>query len=427
MEQTIRELKEFLDGAHSTYHAIEGLVWQLEAAGYTPLYEADPWELLPGGKYYMTRGDSALMAFRIPVNEPAGFMMTASHSDRPCFKVKENGVLEGKYTRLSVERYGGMLIAPWLDRVLSIAGRVTVQTAQGVENRLIDLDRDLLVIPNVAIHMNREINDGYKWNPAVDVLPLMGTEGTKDGLWRLIEQEAGGKVLGHDLYLYVREQARVWGLEDEFISAAALDDLACAWCCTKGFLNAVDSDAISVLCVFDSEEVGSVSNQGAGANILQSTLKRICRSLDLEYERMLASSFMVSADNAHALHPNHPEYSDSQNAPVLNGGPVVKFNSNMRYTTDGVSAALLRQAAANAGVPLQTYYNRADLLGGSTLGNISLGQVSVLSVDMGLPQLAMHSCFETCGVHDVTDCVELMTALYSCTLEREGDNAFILR
>ena len=427
MEQTIRELKEFLDGAHSTYHAVEGIVWQLEAAGYSPLYENEPWDLTLGGKYYLTRGDSALIAFRVPSNEPAGFMMTASHSDRPCFKVKENGVLTDKYTRLSVERYGGMLLAPWLDRPLSIAGRVTVQTGEGVETRLVDIDKDLLLIPNVAIHMNREANDGYKWNPAVDVLPLMGGAGAEQSLWDLIEKQAGGRVLGHDLYLYVREKARVWGLEDEFISAPALDDLACAWCCTKGFLNARESEAVSVLCVFDSEEVGSMSNQGAGAGLLKTTLQRICRGLGLEYEQMLANSLMVSADNAHALHPNHPELSDPKNAPVLNGGPVIKFNSNMRYTTDGVSAALLRQAAIYAGVPAQTYYNRADIVGGSTLGNISLGQVAVLSVDMGLPQLAMHSCFETCGVHDVTDCLELMTALYSCTLERIGDSGYNLR
>ena len=427
MEQTIRELKEFLDGAHSVYHAVEGLVWQLEAAGYAPLYESEGWSLVPGGKYYVTRGDSALIAFRVPTCEPAGFMMTASHSDRPTFKVKENGVLKGKYTRLAVERYGGMLMAPWLDRPLSIAGRVTVQTEEGIETRLVDIDRDLLMIPNVAIHMNRAANDGYKWNPAVDMLPLMATEAAQTQLWELLEEQAGGKILGHDLYLYVTEPARVWGLEEEFISAPALDDLASAWCCTKGFLNARESSAISVLCVFDSEEVGSMSNQGAGADLLSATLKRICAALELPYEQLLASSMLVSADNAHALHPNHPELSDEKNAPVVGGGPVIKFNANMRYTTDGVSAALLRQAAEYAGVPLQTYCNRADIVGGSTLGNISLGQVSVLSVDMGLPQLAMHSCYETCGVHDVTDCLELMTAFYSCTLERIGDNIYNLR
>lgn len=427
MEQTIRELKEFLDGAHSTYHAVEGLVWQLEEAGYSPLSESAPWELLPGGKYYLTRGDSALIAFRVPMAEPTGFMMTASHSDRPCFKVKENAPLTGKYTRLSVEKYGGMLMAPWLDRPLSIAGRVTVQTPEGVQTKLIDIDRDLLLIPNVAIHMNRAANDGYKWNPAVDMLPLAGAAGTEDRLQELIEQEAGGQVLGHDLYLYVREQTRVWGFEEEFISACALDDLVCAWCCTKGFLLAPQNDAVSVLCIFDSEEVGSMSNQGAGSGLLSTVLGRICQSMDLELDRLLAQSFMVSADNAHALHPNHPEYSDPNNAPVLNGGPVIKFNANMRYTTDGVSAALLRKVAQTAGVPLQTYCNRADLPGGSTLGNISLGQVSVLSVDMGLPQLAMHSCYETCGVDDIAECVRLMSAYYGSSLECPGDGTYVLR
>ena len=236
MDNRILSLKNYLDSAVSVYHAVESLQKVLDEAGYTCLSESETWRLVPGGKYYMTRSGTALMAFRVPQGNPKGFMLSASHSDRPCFKVKENGELKGNYTRLAVERYGGMLIAPWLDRPLSIAGRVLVETENGVEVKLINIDRDLMMMPNVAIHMNRQANEGYKWNPAVDTLPLMGGKDAAGKLQTMVEEAAGGKVLGHDLYLYIREKAKVWGLEEEYISSAALDDLACAWLCTQGFL-----------------------------------------------------------------------------------------------------------------------------------------------------------------------------------------------
>ncbi len=421
----IQNLKAFLDASPSVYHAVANLEEMLKTAGYTRLCEQDAWALTPGGKYYLIRGGSAVLAFRLPHGVPTGFMLSASHSDRPSFKLKENGELAGTYTRLAVERYGGMLIAPWLDRPLSLAGRVLVETETGVESRLLNLDRDLLLIPNVAIHMNRQANEGYKWNPAVDVLPLLGGKNAAGKLWPLLEEAAGGKLLGHDLYLYIREKASVWGLEAEFISSAALDDLECAWCCTQGFLNAADSAAIPVLCVFDSEEVGSNSVQGAASTLLQDTLGRIASGLNLELSRLLAQSFMVSADNAHAVHPNHPEYADPGNAPVVNGGVVLKFNSSQRYTTDAISAAIFRKVCEKAGVPVQTYYNRADMPGGSTLGHISLNHVSVPTADIGLPQLAMHSCYETAGTADAVGLVKAMTAYYGLALELKNDGYFL--
>ena len=409
---TVR-LKEFLDKAHSVYHAVAEVRIALEEAGYAPLREGEEWQLAPGGRYYLTRGGSALIAFRVPTGTPIGFAMSASHADRPTFKIKENGELTGSYTRLATEKYGGMLIAPWLDRPLSIAGRVLVQTQDGLESRLLDIDRDLLLIPNVAIHMNRKVNDGYAWNPAVDTLPLVGSKEAEGKLWALLKKEAGGKILGHDLYLYLRQKASVWGVEEEFISSAALDDLACVWCCTQGFLKAEESEAIPVLCVFDSEEVGSASVQGAGSTFLETVLRRVSKGLGLEQDQLLSGSFMVSADNAHALHPNHPEYADPNNAPVLGGGVVLKFNANQRYTTDGMSAAVFRGICEKAQVPVQTYYNRADLPGGSTLGCISLSHVSVPTVDIGLAQLAMHSCYETAGVQDAMYLEKAMRAYYS--------------
>ena len=417
MDNRITALRAFLDSAHSVYHAVALLEDRLAAAGYTRLSEADAWDIVPGGKYYVTRGGAAVMAFRIPKTAPKGFLMSASHADRPTFKVKENPELTGAYTRLAVERYGGMLIAPWLDRPLSVAGRVTVETEDGIENRLLDIDRDLLLMPNVAIHMNRQANEGYKWNPAVDTLPLLGSKAAAGKFRKLLEETAGGKILGHDLFLYVREKSSLWGLEEEYISAPALDDLECAWGCTQGFLAAGESESIGVLCVFDSEEVGSSSVQGAASTLLPDVLNRICHAMKLDLRQMLAQSFMVSADNAHAMHPNHPEFADPNNAPILGGGIVLKFNANQRYCTDGVSAALFRKVCDSVDVKHQTYCNRADILGGSTLGNISLGQVSVPTVDIGLPQLAMHSCYETAAVADAIALEKAMTAYYSATLE----------
>ena len=414
---SISSLRHFLDASHSVFHAVDYLARQLEEAGYTRLSEGKGWELVPGGKYYVVRGGAAVLAFRIPQGDIRGFMMSAAHSDRPTFKVKENFEPAGAYTRMLVERYGGMLIAPWLDRPLSIAGRVMVQTPQGVTSKLVDIDKDLLLIPNVAIHMNRAANDGYKFNPAVDTLPLIGGKDAKGKLQQLLEAEAGGKILGHDLFLYVRQKSTLWGLEEEFISSAALDDLECAWGCTRGFIAAQDSHSIPVLCVFDSEEVGSSSVQGAASDLLESVLLRICGSLKLDIYPLLANSFMVSADNAHALHPNHPELADSANAPLLGGGIVLKFNAAQRYCTDGMAAALLRQVCQEVDVNVQTYCNRADLPGGSTLGNISLGHVSIPTADIGLPQLAMHSSYETAAVADALALEKAMTAYYGKTLE----------
>ena len=425
MDNRTKALCDFLDASHSLYHAQNYLVETLKAAGYTQLKEQDRWELVPGGKYYLTRGGSAVMAFRIP-EAPKGFLMSASHSDRPCFKVKENFEMAGAYTRMAVERYGGQLLFTWLDRPLSIAGRVAVETEEGIQTRLVDVDQDLLRIPNVAIHMNRQVNDGYKWNPAVDMLPLIGGKEAAGKLEKLLEEKAGGKILGHDLFLYIRQKASVWGIEEEYISSAAIDDLECAWGCTQGFLKAKDRESVPVLCVFDSEEVGSGSVQGAASMLLPDVLRRICEAMDWDMDRMLANSFMVSADNGHAIHPNHPEMADPTNAPTMGGGVVLKHNANLSYCTDGVSAAIFRKACAKANVPVQTYYNRADIPGGSTLGRISLGKISVPTADIGLAQLAMHSCFETASVADAIYLEEAMESYYSMTLEA-SENGYLVK
>ena len=424
MNERIKGLLTYLDSAHSVFHAVEGLRTILEDNGYIRLQESGKWQLVPGGKYYLTRGGASIMAFRIPEGNPKGFMMSASHADRPTFKVKENGELTGKYTRLAVERFGGMLMAPWLDRPLSIAGRAIVETDKGIETKLVDIDRDLLLIPNVAIHMNRKANDGYTWNPAVDLLPLMGGSEAKGKLNALLEEQAGGKIVGHDLYLYIRQKPTIWGLEEDFLSSAALDDLECAYCCTRGFLDASASASVPVLCVFDSEEVGSSSVQGAASDLLENLLARICKAMGWDMMEMLANSFMVSADNAHAIHPNHPEFADPTNAPVVNGGVVLKFNASQRYCTDGVSGAIFRKTCEKVNVPVQSYYNRADLPGGSTLGNISLCHVSIPTADIGLPQLAMHSCYESAGVKDAEMLMDAMASYYSSSIACPADGCY---
>ena len=421
MKKQTKNLMAFLDASVSVYHAAAYLADLLEKSGYQRLSEGEKWTLAPGGNYYLIRGGTAVLAFRVPQVAAKGFLMAATHSDRPAFKVKENAELAGKYTRLTTEVYGGPIISTWLDRPLSVAGRVMVQRSQGIESRLVNIDRDLLVIPNVAIHMNRQTNDGVKWNPAVDTLPLFGGAEAAGKFGDLLEKAAGGKILGHDLYLYVRQKASLLGMEEEYISSAALDDLECAWCCTQGFLNAKTGGSIPVLCVFDSEEVGSSSVQGAASKLLESTLSRICQALALDEQVMLSNSFMISADNAHAIHPNHPEYADANNAPVMNGGVALKFNARLSYSTDGVAAAIFRSVCEKAGVKVQTYFNRADMPGGSTLGHISLSHVSVPTADIGLPQLAMHSCYETAGVQDAIDLEKAMAVYYSSTLETDGE------
>ena len=425
MDNRIKSFCEFLDHSHSAYHAQANLAEILKEQGYTPLDEGARWDIVPGGKYYVCRGNATVIGIRVPENTPRGFLISAAHTDRPSFKLKENGEKSGPYTTLCVERYGGALMAPWLDRPLSIAGRVMVETETGAECTLVDIDRDLLLIPNVAIHMNRQANDGYKWNPVMDLNPLLGSREAAGKLTALLEEAAGGKILGHDLYLYVREKARVWGMEEEYISAQGLDDLQSLWGCFQGFLKARLGEDIAVFCALNSEEIGSRTQNGADSSVIEDTLTRIAEGLGLDVRRLLSQSFLVSADNAHAIHPNHPELADPNNAPVMGQGVVLKFNSNQRYCTDGLCAAIFRKVCQKAGAQVQTYYNRPDIPGGSTLGCVSIAHVSIPTADIGLPQLAMHSCYETASVADTISLMEVMEAYYGCTLEiNEGGFAF---
>ena len=425
MYQYAEQLMDLIEKSPSRYHATANLKNRLTAEGYTALAEDAAWDVRPGGRYVVTRNDSSLLAFRVPEGGVTGFALAAAHSDSPTFQIKEHAEkLSARCTVLDTEKYGGMLMNTWFDRPLSVAGRIIVERDGKLEARLADVDRDLMIIPSVAIHMNRAANDGVKLLANVDTFPLLGC-GAQD--LRAIVAEAAGvateQILGHDLFLYLRGRGSVLGAEGELIGSPKLDDLACAFALTEGFLQSSPSGAIPVLAVFDNEEVGSETKQGAASNFLRDTLRRLTLALgktEEDYLRWCAGSFLVSADNAHAQHPNHPEFADAQNTPYLNGGVVVKFNANQRYATDAVSAAAFRLLCRETGEQTQTYANRSDLPGGSTLGSISDTRVAVPTVDIGLAQLAMHSAYETMGARDLDSLVRVMAAYFGRTPRRNA-------
>lgn len=402
------QLLHFIEASPSCFHVVENTAEELERHGFSRLLEGERWELKPGRCYYVTRNGSSLIAFRIPETEFTGFQMICSHTDSPSFKIKENPELDAdkKYTKLNVEKYGGMLCAPWFDRPLSLAGRVLVRGKKGLRQVLVNADRDLLMIPNLAIHMNRGANEGFSYNVQTDLCPVFGDETARGSFQEFVAGLAGvapEQILGTDLFLYNRQRGTFWGVNQEYIASPKLDDLQCLYASLQGFLAAEQVKNIALFCAFDNEETGSVSRQGAASTFLADTLQRISWGLggnQEDYRRLLAGSFMISADNAHAVHPNHQEKADPVNRPQMNKGIVLKFNANQKYTTDGISAAVFRSLCERADVPCQIFTNRSDMAGGSTLGNISNTQASVRCVDIGLAQLAMHSPYEMAGARD---------------------------
>ena len=405
-EETNRDLLHFISKSPSVFHVVRHIKAALLYAGFTEIREEDSWQIKRGGKYVVTRNGSALIAFSVPEDGGNAFKITAAHCDSPTFKIKENPEMrDGKYTRLNVEGYGGMIMSTWLDRPLSAAGRLFVKDNGQIISKLVSLDHPTLLIPSVAIHMDRTVNSGHAWNVQNDLLPLYSTDGAADFMETLAQaaKVKAADILGHDIFLYSCSPGILWGPQHEFISSPRLDDLQCAFATFRGFTNGKKQKDISVYALFDNEEVGSGTAQGAGSTFLTNTISRLALSLGRSYDEiqaMLAKSFMISADNGHAVHPNHGEYADPVNAPVLNGGIIIKFNASQKYSTDGYSAAIFRDLCLKADVPLQTYTNRSDIPGGSTLGNISNTKVAVPTVDIGLPQLAMHSSYETAGAKD---------------------------
>ncbi len=425
------ELAAFIQNSPTPFHAVEQMAEILKREGFLPLAESERWEIHRGGRYYVTRNHSSILAFEVGNDvQDYGFQIAASHSDSPTFKVKERAemTVKGHYTKLNTEGYGGMLCAPWFDRPLSLAGRAVVRTKDGIQERLVKIDRDLLLIPSLAIHMNRKVNEGQKFNLQEDMLPLLSARELElDTVRKLIAEELQIRpehILGMDLFLYNRMKPSIWGLEEEFLSCPQLDDLQCAYASLKGFLKGKNPGGINVFACFDNEEVGSGTKQGAASTFLTDVLKRVNRALgkgEDDFCRAAASSFLLSCDNAHAVHPNYPQKTDEGNCAYLNEGIVIKSHAGQKYTSDGISTALFQEICRNAGVPVQYFANRSDMAGGSTLGNLAMAQMSMKAVDIGLPQLAMHSSYETSGIKDLVYLEQASEIFFRTQLLEEAD------
>ena len=416
--EAAQKLFDYIDASPTCYHAVKNVEDRLLQAGFEKLSEKETYHMEAGKSYFVVRNDSSVIAFSIPEKEAKGFRIFASHSDSPCFKLKENPevTLENAYVKFNVEKYGGMILSTWLDRPLSVAGRVVVKENGKLITKLVDFEENLCIIPNVAIHFNREINKGMEYNPQVDMQPLWSAN-KDDKLNTLLAKKLDveeEQILGSDLFVYNKEKCAFIGWDYAFIGAPRIDDLGCVYGSLEGFLTSGNSEYIKMYCVFDHEEVGSRTRQGADSDFLSSTMKRMGEALGCENKlsQMYADSLLISADNGHALHPNHPEKSDSGNKPVLNGGIVLKFHGNQQYTTDAYTGALVKDICKCNDIPYQTFHNRSDVPGGSTLGNISISHCSIPSADIGLPQLAMHSAYETAGAKDVEYLVKFAKAVY---------------
>lgn len=423
----IQNILDLLNRSYSPFHVVNNIKNKLILAGFSELDETKPFSLEKGKSYFLIRNDSSIIAFKMPSKEAKSFHITASHVDSPTFKIKANPIISFKnLLSLNTEPYGGAIYYSWMDRPLSIAGRLFVQDGNKIFSKLIAIDEDLLIIPSVAIHMNREVNTSASFNPAKDMIPLLGNE-TKDfSFLSFLKQKVALKenenILSFDLFLYCREKALLAGMNKEFVFSPRLDDLGSVYSSLFGFLESNSgSESISTFVAFDNEEVGSLTRQGANSTFLRETLKRIASEYGY-YETLVSNSVMMSIDNGHANHPNHPEYSDQTVDVELNQGIVLKYNANQKYTTDAISAALVKAIANKIGVQCQEYSNRSDLRGGSTLGNISNSEVSLLTADIGLPQLAMHSSYETTGKNDIEDMVSFTKAFYetNIVLTKEG-------
>lgn len=423
------DMLKFIEKSPTAFHAVDNVKAELKAFGFTELYEGLKWNIEKGKGYFVSRNNSSVIAFKVPESDFNGFMIATTHSDSPAFKIKENSELKDKfYTRLSVEKYGGMIDNTWLDRPLSIAGRVLVKSDNGVSTKLVDFKKPVAIIPNVAIHLNRKANEGNALNAAVDLLPVVETS-KEDGksFMATVAEKIGVSVediLSSDLFLYNCEKGYEWS---DFVSSPRLDDLQCVFSSLKAFGNSDAKYSMPVLAVFDNEEVGSSTKQGADSTFMSFVLKKLSFALGLneaDFADKIAKSFMLSCDNAHGVHPNHNEMTDSNHQCTLNGGVVIKYNANQSYCTDGVSSAILKRICEKGGIPTQAYTNRADIRGGSTLGNIANTQLSMLSADIGLAQFAMHSSFETAGSKDTEYMVTLLEAFFASAIEVKADGEY---
>lgn len=422
MADYINEMLDYISKATTAYQAVDEQKRLLDTAGFIKLCENEDYNIVPGGSYYVSRGSSALIAFRVPRNTPVRIAAALSHSDSPTFKIKNNPEInvEDSYVKLNVEPYGSAIYSSWFDRPLSVAGRLYVRSEDCSEYSeiMVDAGEDICMIPSLAIHFDRNINKGREIDAQKELLPVISLNKTSNILERLcgkvnIKSE---NVVSHDLFLYNREKSVRWGCESEFVSSPRLDDNACGFASLKSLIDSsVGNDLLKVHVVFNNEEVGSSSRCGACSGFFSDTLERIAAGLGMygtQYQKMIASSFMLSADNAHALHPNYPEKSDITSHVYPGKGIALKFAGNQKYTTDAESAAYVHKLADMAGIRLQNFHNNSNIAGGSTLGNLLVRSTPILCADVGIPQLAMHSSYETCAVSDAEDMYKLINKLY---------------
>ena len=430
---SIDDLFDFLNKGVSAFHSTAAAVAILEASGYRNCPESAAWDLVPGGKYYTTRNGSAVLAWRMPKGQLTGWHATASHSDSPTWKIKElDGGKDSVFARAETEGYGGMIMPSWLDRPLSVAGRILVRTETGIESRLVNPDRALACIPNVCIHFDHEVNKGKNYNPQVDLQPIFGAAGTT--LREVLAEEAGVKaedILDSDLVLCTREKAERVGLKGEYFMSGRIDDLECAYTTLWGFLQGrgEEEGRGDIWVMFDNEEVGSSSRQGAQGTLMADVLARIEEQLGVTREqsiRACTNSLLLSADNGHATHPNHPEKSDPAHPVTLGGGVLLKYNARQTYTTSGFTGAAFAAICKNAGVPVQVASNRADVPGGSTLGNLLGHQILIPMVDIGLAQLAMHSSMETASCIDAEYMAKAVAEFYNTPISQPKDGEWKL-
>jgi aspartyl aminopeptidase len=410
-----QELIDFIYDSPTAFHTVKSIRKILDDHGFSELKEEEKWEINKGGKYYFVKNDSAIIAFTAGKGEleNTGFKIIGAHTDSPTFRIKPMPeIIADGYVKLNTEIYGGPILNTWLDRPLSLAGRAALKSDNTLKPiiKLVNVKRPVLIIPNLAIHMNREMNKGVELNGQKDMLPVLSLVNDtlkKDNyLLNLLASELNVNkedIIDFDLFLYEFEKGSIIGLNNEFISSSRLDDLTMVYAGVKAIAESPISDSTNVLVCFDNEEVGSSTKQGADSPMLSSVLERIAMCLGKnkeDYYRALAQSFIISSDSAHAVHPNSPEKADPVNRPEMNKGPVIKISARQSYTSDSVSIAIYSEICKKAGVPVQKFVNRSDEKGGSTIGPISSSHISIRSVDIGTALLAMHSVRELSGVYD---------------------------
>jgi len=424
--ENVKGFIKFLDKSTNPFEAVISIKNILVENGFIELKEFEEWKLEKGKNYFVTRNNSSIIGFELPTDlTDLSFNLAAAHTDSPTFKIKpkNNIAVCDHYSMLNTEVYGGPIYSSFFDRPLSISGRMFVKNDNKIEEINVNFDKDLLVIPNECIHFNREVNNGKSYNPQVDLLPLLGEKTTLESLIEKEYKVDKKNVLSYDLTLYSRYRGSVIGANKEYFLAPQIDDLESDYGLFKGFVQAKPNQSINVCIAFDNEEVGSETKQGAESTFLIDTLNRIKSCLGLSDEQLkmaLAKSLMVSCDNAHAVHPNDVAKTDQLNRVFMNEGIVIKHNANQHYATDGMSQAIFKMILDKANVKYQDFANRSDVRGGGTLGAISTTQVSVPTVDIGLAQLAMHSCIETAGTKDLDYLIDGIKEFYNSHITKEN-------